>query len=196
LYYGALKGTSFRWLNLAELCDRLLPPNDVYSIKYFTAPLKPRPGDSQALTHQQIYLRALRTLPNVEVILGHFLANKVRMPLADGSGFAEVIRTEEKGSDVNIATHLMADAFRRRFEVAVLVTNDSDLKEPVRIITQELDLKVGIISPVLTQGRSPSRELTRHATFVKRIRKGALKSSQFPNQLSDSTGTFHKPTNW
>ena len=47
-----------------------------------------------------MYFRALRTLPTVEIILGHFLSNPARLPLADGSGIAEVLKTEEKGSDV------------------------------------------------------------------------------------------------
>jgi hypothetical protein len=45
-----------------------------------------------------------------------------------------VDKTEEKGSEVNLASHLLRDAFSKRFEVAVLITNDSDLAEPVRIV--------------------------------------------------------------
>jgi len=45
-----------------------------------------------------------------------------------------VDKTEEKGSDVNLATHLLHDGFRGMFEAAVLITNDSDLTEPVRVV--------------------------------------------------------------
>jgi hypothetical protein len=58
-----------------------------------------------------------------------------------------VDKTEEKGSDVNLASHLLRDAYGRRFEVAVLVTNDSDLAEPVRIVAQEIGLPVGLLNP-------------------------------------------------
>lgn len=77
-----------------------------------------------------------------------------------------VDKTEEKGSDVNLASHLLRDAFRGAFQVAVLITNDSDLAEPVRIVRQELNLPVGILSP----HQQHSVELKRLATFVKRIR--------------------------
>ena len=58
-----------------------------------------------------------------------------------------VDKTEEKGSDVNLASHLLRDAFLKQFEVAVLISNDSDLAEPVRIVAQELKFAVGIINP-------------------------------------------------
>jgi len=51
-----------------------------------------------------------------------------------------VDKTEEKGSEVNLASHLLRDAFSKKFEVAVLITNDSDLAEPVRIVARELGL--------------------------------------------------------
>jgi hypothetical protein len=122
------------------------------------------------------------------------LTNVVRLPKADGSGYEHVIRTEEKGSDVNIATHLLRDAFLRRFEVGVLVTNDSDLVEPVRIVTREFGLKIGILSPVLRDRRRPSRELMRYATFQKPIREGVLRSSQFPDPVAGPQG--QKPASW
>lgn len=127
---------------------------------------------------------------------GHFLSNRVRMPLADcapgSQEYATVIKTEEKGSDVNLATHLVADAFRQRFEAAVLITNDSDLTEPVRIVKQELGLVVGILNP----HRHPSRQLLEHASFMKPIRQGVLASSQLPNPLRDAAGEIHKPSSW
>ena len=55
-----------------------------------------------------MYLRALATMPHVSVRLGHFLTSTVRMPLVapppGGPRTVEVIKTKEKGSDVNLAT--------------------------------------------------------------------------------------------
>ena len=104
----------------------------------------------------------------------------------------EVIKTEEKGSDVNLATHLLYDGFRNDYEVAVIVSNDSDLLEPIRIVRNELGKKVGILNP----HQRPSRALLPHIDFMKRIRSGALAAAQFPPSLTDSHGTFHKPTAW
>ena len=41
--------------------------------------------------------------------------------------YVNVMKTEEKGSDVNIAAHLINDGYKGLYQVAILVTNDSDL---------------------------------------------------------------------
>jgi uncharacterized LabA/DUF88 family protein len=197
LYYRALKDTPYKWLNLEEMVRRILSPqNDIIAIKYFTARVSARPNDPQQPVRQDIYLRALRTLPTVSIIFGTFLTTTVRMrlaqPPASGSPYVEVIKTEEKGSDVNIASHLLHDAHRRQFDVAVVVTNDSDLCEPIRLVRKELGVPVGVVYP----GVNLSRQLQPLASFVRPIRKHVLAQSQFPPQLTDSVGTFHKPAVW
>ena len=103
-----------------------------------------------------------------------------------------VDKTEEKGSDVNLASHLLRDAFLKQFEVAVLISNDSDLAERVRIVAEELKFPVGIINP----HQYHSKELQRYARFVKRIRQGHLLASQFPATIQDAKGSFSKPVGW
>jgi uncharacterized LabA/DUF88 family protein len=193
LYYGALKGTPYKWLNLYRLAQLLLPKNQIIGVKYFTAQVSARPHDPDQPTRQQTYLRALRTVPNLEIILGHFLAHEIDMPLAGNpKKMVKVIKTEEKGSDVNIAAHLINDGYQKRYEVAVLITNDSDLLEPIKIVRQELKLPVGIINPQ----KKASWVLAQHAAFMKSIRKWTLQQSQFPTTLHDTRGTFHKPSSW
>ncbi len=104
-----------------------------------------------------------------------------------------VDKTEEKGSDVNLAAHLLRDAYNQKFEVAVLVTNDSDLLEPVRIVKGELQLPVGILNP--HPGRH-SKQLQQIATFIKRIRQADLAASQFPQVVFDGKGPIRKPATW
>jgi uncharacterized LabA/DUF88 family protein len=197
LYYGAVKDTPYKWLNIRRLCELLLPAYSIARIKYFTARVSARKDDPDKPTRQQIYLRALRTLPDLEIVYGSFLSHDVMLPLAEppagGPRFARVTRTEEKGSDVNIAAHLVFDAHQHDFTAAVLVTNDSDLLEPIRIVRHELRLDVGILNP---HRHTPSRVLTKHASFIKQIREGSLKSSQFPQTLQDAHGEFHKPPGW
>lgn len=196
LYYGCVKGTPCKWLDIHGMCQELLPPNEISAVKYFTAKVNARPSDPDGPKHQEIYLRALRANPKIKVTLGKFLTHKVWRQKADGSGKCQVINTEEKGSDVNIATQLLRDAFRRDFEVGVLVTNDSDLVAPIQVVTQELGLKVGILFPVLNGGRHPSRELVRIATFRKEIRKGVLQSNQLPDPVITLRGEIRKPASW
>lgn len=197
LYYGAVKGTPYKWLNILKLCQLLLPKNQILKIKYFSALVTARPGDPDQPNRQQIYLRALRTIPHLEIIYGHFLEHEVMMPVADSTPGSprtvRVIKTEEKGSDVNIAAHMINDGHKGRYQVAILLSNDSDLVEPVKIVRNELMLPVGVLNP---RPASPSHELRKYATFVKPIRKGVLAASQFPPTLTDKTGTFHKPSIW
>jgi len=195
LYYGCIKGTPYRWLNPAALCQLLLPQHQILKIKYFTALVTARPNDPSQPIRQQTFLRALHTLPNLEVTLGFFLAHPVTLPLAHptpGNNFAMVIRTDEKGSDVNLATQLLTDAFDNAFDCAVLVTNDSDLLAPIQIVRQKFHKMVGVLNPQ----KRPARMLIANADFYKKIRPFALAQSQFPQTLTDQHGTFHKPAAW
>ena len=196
LYYGAVRGTPYQWLDIDAMCRRLLPKHTVVRIKYFTARVSARPDDPHQPTRQQTLLRALATIPHLDIIYGHFLTNQVMMPLAGcppgRQRYVKVIKTEEKGSDVNIATHLLHDGYRGLYQAAVLITNDSDLMEPVRIVRRELRKIVGILNP---HGHA-SRVLQREASFMKPIRKGALAASQFPAVLRDRWGEIRKPAVW
>ena len=155
---------------MRRLCELLPPGNPVAEIKYYTALVTTRPGDPDQAARRQLYSRALRTLPGVSIHLGHFVTHEVMMPLAPVPGrpqqYARVIKTEEKGSDVNLATHLLHDAYRGRFEVAVIVSNDSDLLEPIKIVREELGKKVGVLNP----HKRPSRALLPISTSSRRSR--------------------------
>jgi len=196
LYFGSCRGTPYKWLDLSKLMQIVFPRNQVGSIKYFTAKILPRPGDPNQPTRQEAYLRALRTTPRLEIHYGHFLTHPVRLPLVHPrpgqDPFVEVFKTEEKGSDVNLATHLLHDAYQHRFECAIVVSGDSDLVEPVRIVINELKKPVGILNPQ----QRPCRVLQAHATFYRHIRPSALAKSQFSPTLQDNQGTFSKPASW
>ena len=194
LYYGAIKGKEFHWLDLSKMCGMLLPGHNIGIIRYFTAIVSGRSDDPDKPIRQQIYLRALATLPNVTVSLGKFTSHKVKMPLVrpleGGAKLVKVWKTEEKGSDVNIATNLLHDAHCGRFEIAVVISNDSDLLEPIKIARRELGKKIGIINP---RGQQPSRALMQQSDFIRQLRDGVLRESQFPETLTDSSGEFSNP---
>lgn len=113
-------------------------------------------------------------------------------PLQGQKPFVQVIRTEEKGSDVNLATHLLVDAFDNAFECAVIVSGDSDLRAPVQIVANRFHKTVGVLNPQ----KKPCKALQGSAHFYKHIRDAALQASQFPPILTDRQGTFHKPSSW
>jgi hypothetical protein len=156
----------------------LLPKNTVSEIKYFTALVSARPSDPDQPTRQQLYLRALRTLPGVSIHLGHFLSHQVTMPLAVPPGqrqeYVQVIKTEEKGSDVNLATHLLHDAHMGRFEVAVVVSNDSDLLEPIKIVREQLGNRSVSSTSETPESRPAGAYRLHQADSRRRARGGAV----------------------
>ena len=125
---------------------------------YFTARVKSSPYDPDIERRQETYLRALATLPKVEIHYGQFRRSRVRMPLANppsnGPATALVIRTEEKRSDVNVATHLMLDACDGDFDEAVVISNDSDLVEPIRAVRERFGLRISVINPGIRKNQS------------------------------------------
>lgn len=108
------------------------------------------------------------------------------------TGYARVIKTEEKGSDVNLATELLVDAFNDDFEIAIIVSNDSDLLMPIQVVTRMMGKPVGLLNP----HKHPSVTLLPHVKFVKQIRPGVLSKCQFPTILVDEAGIFSKPAGW
>jgi hypothetical protein len=74
LYYGAVKGTPYKWLDIDKMCRLLLPRHQIIGIKYFTARVSGRPADPGQPTRQQAFLRALATISHLEIIYGHFLS--------------------------------------------------------------------------------------------------------------------------
>ena len=127
---------------------------------------------------------------------GHLLAKTKRRPLAHqpsgGLRIVEVLDTEEKGSDVNLASHLLMDGFEEDYEMAVVVSSDSDLQLPISMTRTRLGRPVGVFDP----SRRRSFELHGVASWYRPLRRGPLGASQFPGTLSDAQGTIAKPAGW
>ena len=197
LYYGALKDRPYRWLDISKLCNLILPDNEILQIKYYTAKVNSRARKPKQAERQATYLRALRTLPNLDIVLGHFSAHRVSMYMADSPAgkpqYVDVIKTEEKGSDVNIATDLMADGCAGLFDVAVLISNDSDLERTVEYVRDRYNASVVILNP---NAKRPSKALARKASIVKPIRAWHLRDSQFPDVIKKGKQTIYKPREW
>ena len=143
-----MKGTSFRWLDLRMLSERILKPGcRINRIRYFTALVDGR-KDPATPQRQQAYLRALGTISDLTIHYGSFSTHAKTLPLESGGGMVRVLKTDEKGSEVNLASHLLLDAFAGDFETALVVSNDSDLAFPIRAVRKRLGLTVGVACPV------------------------------------------------
>lgn len=244
LYYGALKGTPFRWLDVKALTVQLIPnAYNIIRIKYFTARVSGA-SNPDAPRRQHVYLNALRTIPEVETHFGNFLAKNIWRPILNlpvgnetisspapvvippgqhnvtgnrpqtlavgnyppprtprrrrpvqnplpDAVLAEVHAMEEKGSDVNLAAHLLNDAWKDLYDAAVVISNDTDLTEPIRMVTQEREKIVFLVCP----GRwTAAPKLARVSTYVRHIHRQMLATSQLHDPIPNTT--IRKPATW
>lgn len=199
LYKRALEKGPYKWLDIGKMCDLILKGFDVSKIYYFTANVKSPPHDEGQAARQQMYFRALRFNPRVEIVESTFLAKNVYMPVfpwrygPDGEPLkVKVKQYKEKGSDVNIATQMLIDAHTDACEAQFVITADSDLVKPVTYL-KSIGRTVGLILP----SEKDSKEIKKAAEpLVYRIRQNVLASSQYPDTLRDLVGEFRKPTRW
>lgn len=221
LYYGAVKNTSFKWLDIVKLFRRIMGGNpNVVLLRYFTAKVKSPPWDADKALRQQIYLDALRGTGLIEVHYGKFkirgkkgkLSKEITSKCATcGSsvtipeGTKTLIETpEEKGSDVNLASYLLLDAAKDRFDMAWVISNDSDLATPVLLARKEFGKKVGVVfyhRGLTAQKANPQRrsdELFHAAGKVHLyLQQNHLQHSLFPDQFKGVDGKIHrKPKSW
>lgn len=104
-----------------------------------------------------------------------------------------IYKTEEKGSDVNLALHLLNDAWLNAFDCAVIVSNDSDLAPALKMVKEQHQKILGLITPGAPK-RNMSKQLSRYASFTKVIRSWALKNSLLPNVIPKTE--IIKPKGW
>ena len=151
LYYRALRDSPFRWLDLRKLAENLFPHDTIHQVCYFTARINARPEGPTQPQRQQAYLRALATLSGFDAYYGAFRNRTNVRPLAKpipGLPTHVLVRdSEEKGSDVNLATRLLVDGFNREYEQAVLVSNDADFSGAIRYVRDHLGLRVTLVNP-------------------------------------------------
>lgn len=219
LYYGRLRGTEFKWLDLPVLFDRLLAIQDpsavVTAVKFFSAPaLGNFASHGQASeAAQSSYHRALCVChpDRFSIKLGNHSMdrNGSLMPaFVVGKPFdrnvkARVWRIEEKKTDVNIALAMYRDACKGLIDQAVLCTNDSDAEPVLEALREDFpELLIGVVTPV----RPPAQEaasrrhavsLSRHAHWTRRyILDEELQAAQLPLVVPTKKKPIRKPEHW
>ena len=197
-YYGCLKDSPYKWLDMKSLFSKLLDPtHEIIEIKYFTALISHRAANESSRLRQKVYLKAVQAYnPEIKIFYGHYLTHAVKAKTVNPPPeFVKIYKTEEKGTDVNIAVHLVNDAWLDHYDCAVVVSNDSDLAESLKLVKQHHNKKLlGLAFPSTDPKRKPSRELIQYADFVKHIRHSILEDSQLPKNIPN-TG-LHKPARW
>lgn len=195
LYYGAIKGSSDKWLNLEKYFRCVRQADDVEQVYFFTAMV-----DGASLQNQQTYLQALATTPSVRIVLGKFKFKDVDCRVSGCChGGAKRFRVKtEKRTDVNIALQLFEDAMEDRADVLVIVSGDSDLVPAVHRVRNRFPSKrVVVYVPARDPDRSAAVELRTAAHSHRDLPLNILKLCQFPPTLPDgSGGVIMKPPSW
>jgi hypothetical protein len=170
---------------------------------------------------QDIYLKALAAAGSVDHIeYGTYVARVKTAPLAvkdrngrpklvapawpvmiqdDGGPVSEAVfmvsyaNREEKGSDVNVAAHLLLDVLGGAVDGALVISNDSDLRFPVEQARQRVP--VGVVNPSRNYlagdlRGEPSAGAGRH--WWVRLSAPDLKQHQLP----DPVGPYRRPDGW
>lgn len=195
------KYPEYRWLNIIKLCEILLPTHEIRLVRYFTSRIKPPLENQEVAINQGIYLEALNSLGNrISISYGKMIRRDRVFPVAPASlrpdgkpTLARVATVEEKGSDVALASFMVLDAARGDAEMFVLLSNDSDFRPTLRILREELGVKVGLFSPV---SQPSSSLLVSEKMLIKIIRSSALQASQLPSHIHSNKGSIRKPHAW
>ena len=208
LYYGVLRGTQYKWLDVVSLFSSLSkeqnPDSEVTQVKFFTAPIKARLStrQQQAVTSQRIYIKALENkYPDVfECIEGFHQISKGTFPKyqdpIDKTDKVSVWRLEEKQTDVHIGTMMYRDVAMSDVQQIVLCSNDSDMLPALRFIRSDFPkIKIGLVFPAKSE--IFSRELDACSDWTRKsIAEEELAKFQLPAQIATHKKPIKKPSYW
>jgi uncharacterized LabA/DUF88 family protein len=203
LYHGLLKNTRNQWLDLERFATALLPrpeEHEIIAVKYFTARIKYNPAEPQAAFNQDRYLEALGSFQRVKIVEGFYKRFRVKLPFAaepcKSCGkvpYGIVYRTVEKRSDVNLATEMMADAYRKVADSFVIVSGDVDFAAPLCFIRHEIGLRTLVFNP----HEEVCGELRRFTSYYKNIPRDLPARCQLPDEVTLTNGRMiHRPPAW
>jgi len=178
----------YLWLDLERVASELLKPGqELVAVRYFTAAVRNDPGAQQ---RQQAYLGALRSRPLVDIHLGRF---QEKHPSCNRCGHSWR-SYEEKETDVSIAVALVEDGVAERFDVALLISADSDLCPAVRALKRLCPTK-RVIAVFPPKRHSGALGLEVDAAFT--LGQGVIRRSILPQTVIDAKGVQHKrPPTW
>lgn len=189
LYFGMLDAgfNHCKWLNVEKLVRSYLTANQkLIEIKYFTSRITNNP---QKQKRQTTYLEAIETT-EVKIIYGLYKAKQIE---CENCGHNWNI-SNEKMTDVNIATHIIIDAFHDKYDTAILISGDSDLVPPIKAVHQNFPNKV--VSVFFPPNRH-NNTVAGAAKGSQIIGRKKLSDSQFEENIKKRDGfILHKPADW
>jgi len=220
LYYGRLRGTPFKWLDLVKLFDDLLMQRDqnekLERVHLFTAPALATFAShgNASVEAQSAYHRALQTKygDRFETVYGthSFDRSGTLLPVyVSGQPFDRTNRTrvwklEEKKTDVNLALRIYRDACKGRYDRIILVSNDSDAEPALEALRADFPhIMLGVVMPIrpVVSGapahRRPSGSLANQADWtITHLSDEALGAAQLPAIVPTKKKPIRKPSHW
>ena len=204
LYHGLLKRTPYKWLDLVAFSNRLLPTYNVLMVKYFTAPCLPFEDPSRPF-RQQVYWNALNKYNpgNYERIDGQFRIDPKALRLAYeyprdrwNSSFTSVMvmKPEVKGTDVNLAAHPLNDGWLYIYDAALVISNDSDLYESVKMVKCNLGRNVILANPVKHHRPKVAAKFNDLHLEKRNIKIAQIRDCQLPDPIPGTN--IRKPGEW
>jgi uncharacterized LabA/DUF88 family protein len=207
LYYGLLRRSLFKWLDLYKLFQQhvLDDQADVVEVRYYTAPVLGRMcDDSRSPQRQRAYLQALRKMPprKVTIVEGrHLVATPYQrlvstIPAAPDLKKVQVYAFTEKHTDVNLASDLITGAWTKAYEQAVICTNDTDIVAALSAIRDHHPhLKLGLVAPIKGHDhRKMAFDLVQQADWAKILSPVHLENSLLPDRIPGTA--IRKPDEW
>lgn len=207
LYYGLLRRSAFKWLDLYGLFQNhvLDPLSEVIEVRYYTAPVLGRMcDDPQSPQRQRTYLQALRKMPpnKVVIIEGKMVATtpyqRLVTPLAacPDVTHVQVYAFNEKNTDVNLAADLITGAWTGAYEQAVICTNDTDIVGVLTAIRRcHPGIKLGLVAPIKgTDHRKMAADLVKNVNWAKILSPVHLKNAQLPDRIPNTS--IKRPEAW
>lgn len=207
LYYGLLKKTAYKWLDLYALFkDHVLDANAVLTeVRFYTAPVLGRMSDSsESMQRQRVYLQALRKLHpgRITIVEGRIHATKPfqrlvsPIPSAPELKKVQVWDFNEKKTDVNLAADLLAGAWTGAYEQVVLCSNDSDLEGALGTLRKHHPkIRIGLVAPVPAHDhRHIAQDLMQYADWAKKLSIAHIEKAQLPARIPHTA--LKKPAGW
>ncbi|MCL1622611.1 antitoxin Xre/MbcA/ParS toxin-binding domain-containing protein [Ralstonia pseudosolanacearum] len=222
-YYGCLKGTHHKWLDLYQLFQEHVLPSALIerdgqhfrsellpeALQFFTATII----ESAAKAHDSVssqarYHTALRKLHagRIRLVEGYYSLTKARAPRIDpdhpnrppnACERVPIWRLEEKQTDVNLALHAYHDAMTGQVDHVVIASNDTDLVPALRMIREHTPVTVGLVIPTRDSERRPNAELAKYAHWVRRhLTEAELAAAQLPRVVPGGKTPTVKPDSW
>ena len=131
-----------KWVSLPKLMHQFIDPahHEIVEIKYFSAYTN---WKADAKNRHRAYVAALKN-DGVTVIMGQFRKRMRWCPNCESRFGGH----EEKQTDVNIATEMMAAGYEDKFDELFLVSGDTDMVGPIRFLQEKFsDKKIKVIVP-------------------------------------------------